>query len=270
MLRPALTRNSAIAGRTSPCPSDSTDASDFHPDQHRGAAYEDYQRLIDLGGRPSQSIKPAGPCPPPTYDAMFASYCDHCAHHWELESVRAMAELEGWKSFLTYRGTARTPAKVKSYRSHILKSLRRENISWTIELQLDRQTKLDEWREYYLYHLNRLRYMERRAGDQSQPPKTPEQKCARIYVEDRLRPVISARSVLTEMEAEHVRAEARNTTRPVRRSERLKNRSPPSLPKLPQRTCRVFKSRKKPPSSLGSQVRRRVDSLDAYRSAESL
>jgi hypothetical protein len=167
----------------------------------------------------------------------------------------------------------RTAERFESYKSHILKHFQRESISWTIELQLERQTKLDEWREYYLYHLSRLRSIERRAGDQSQPPKNRNQAWSRDLIKGRLGMVMSASTILQEMEAEHARANPqkigkRKTTRgPVRRSERLKNRPPQNTPKLPQRSGRVSKSRKKP--NAGSQTRRRLDSLDAYRSAES-
>jgi hypothetical protein len=270
--RPSLPdkNHSEIASRASPCPSDGTDSTDYHPDQHRDLAYKYYQQLIDRGGRPSQPIKPIGPCPPPTYDDMFTRYCDHCANHWDVEINRAMAELEAWTSFFRYRASARKPAKLESYKSYIHKHLRTEGFSWTIELQLERQTKLDEWREYYLYHLSRLRSAERRAGDQSQPPKTPDQRWARCLIEDRLEMFKSASAVLRKMEAELADMRKRGNGKSrgsLRRSERLKNRSPQSLPKLPQRSCRVFKSRKKP--SAGSRTPRRWDSLDAYKSAES-
>jgi hypothetical protein len=202
------------------------------------------------------------------------SYCLHCANHWEAEAGRATAELESWIKFLDYRQRMRTPSKFASYKSHILKYLREESIAWAFELQLDRQSKLDEWREYYLYHLSWLRSKERRGGDQSQPPRTDGQKWARMLIQGRLGMVLSTGMILQDMETEHSQAEARRRGKrkpargPVRRSERLKSQSPKSLPKLPQRTCRVFKSRKK--TNGGSPSRKRLDSLDAYRSATSL
>ncbi|KAF2186090.1 hypothetical protein K469DRAFT_153811 [Zopfia rhizophila CBS 207.26] len=57
-----------------------------------------------------------------------------------------------------------------------------KGIDWAVELQLDRQTKLDEWREYYIYEHRKRRALEKaldRAKRELEPAKERMRKAKR-------------------------------------------------------------------------------------------
>jgi hypothetical protein len=60
------------------------------------------------------------------------------------------------------------------YKEAVHKHRQEKGIDWTVELQLDRQTKLDEWREYYIYEHRKRRALEKeldRAKRELEPEK---------------------------------------------------------------------------------------------------
>ncbi|KAF2185940.1 hypothetical protein K469DRAFT_707616 [Zopfia rhizophila CBS 207.26] len=102
-----------------------------------------------MGGRPSREINPdPGPCP--------ASKSDIDKRYHQQFIMR-----ENSKKFNKYKEA------VHNYREE-------KGIDWAVELQLDRQTKLDEWREYYIYEHRKRRALEKaldRAKRELEPAK---------------------------------------------------------------------------------------------------
>ena len=114
-----------------------------------------YENLEGMGGRPSRKINPdPGPCPP------FKSDVDkryHVSDHWHGESIHIGDELNRWLDFRWHQFKMReNSATFSKYTAAVRKNLEQKGLDWAIELQLGRQTKLDEWREYYICeHWNR-------------------------------------------------------------------------------------------------------------------
>jgi hypothetical protein len=114
------------------------------------AVYDQYEMLKDLGGRPSREINSnPGPCPPSKSDT-DKTY--HVSDHWNGESERIGGELKRWLDFRWHQFRKRRDSKTFDlYKKTINEYQSKEGIDRVFELQLDRQTKLDEWQEYHLY-----------------------------------------------------------------------------------------------------------------------
>lgn len=101
-----------------------------------------------MGGRPSREINPdPGSCPASSSD-IDKSY--HVSDHWYREAGLIERELERWLNFRWWQFKEREDSKVFDEYKEIIHKYQ-EKKGWAVELQLGRQTKLDEWREYYIY-----------------------------------------------------------------------------------------------------------------------
>lgn len=124
-------------------------------------AYRDYEKLKGLGGRASREINPdPGPCPASKSD-MDKRY--HVSDHWHRESGLIERELKRWLDFRWHQFRMRESSKMfNRYEEAVHKYRQEKGIDWTVELQLDRQTKLEEWREYYIYERRKRRALEKK------------------------------------------------------------------------------------------------------------
>lgn len=118
-------------------------------------AYREREKLLSIGGR-SREINPdPGPCPDskPDEDKRY-----HVSDDWHEEAERTERELEQGLDFRWHQFEMRKDSKIfNKYKEAIDNHREKKGINFGVELQLDRQTKLDEWREYYLYeHRKRL------------------------------------------------------------------------------------------------------------------
>ncbi|KAF2004351.1 hypothetical protein P154DRAFT_616917 [Amniculicola lignicola CBS 123094] len=117
-------------------------------------ANKKYNELKEMGSRPSREIDPnPGPCPP------SKSYIDkgyHVRDHWGREVGRLRDETARWLDFRWHQFKMRESlVTFMKYKQAVHRYRQKKRISWAVELQLDRQTKLDEWGEYYLYELQK-------------------------------------------------------------------------------------------------------------------
>lgn len=128
---------------------------------YRSAAYDDYDTLIDMGGRPSTPINPdPGPWDPAKADDEEG----WINRHWgSIEWGRARKELQRWKAFRRFQADNRKGVeKFKDYLKWVNEFRAKRKIQWTLSLQLqwDLQTKLDEWKEYHLFFSYLIHFIE--------------------------------------------------------------------------------------------------------------
>lgn len=116
-----------------------------------------------MGGRPSAPINPdPGPCDP------WKSYIDkehHTLDHLTSESHRAWEELTRWENFCTSRQKPRrSPEAFNKYKERVHRLEQNMALEWSVQLQLqlEEQTNLDEWKEYYIYEYSKKDRLERR------------------------------------------------------------------------------------------------------------
>ncbi|KAF2178440.1 hypothetical protein K469DRAFT_803217 [Zopfia rhizophila CBS 207.26] len=123
-------------------------------------AYKDYEKLKSIGGRPSYEINPnPGPCPASKSD-IDKRY--HVSDHWHREAGRIEREMKRWLDFRWQQFKMRENSKkFNKYKEAVHNYREEKGIDWAVELQLDRQTKLDEWREYYIYKHRKRRALEK-------------------------------------------------------------------------------------------------------------
>jgi hypothetical protein len=114
------------------------------------AAYEMFRDLKDMGGRPSREVDAdPGPCPASKSNT-DEKY--HIPDHWNAESRRIKSELTRWLDFRWHQFNMRKDLKTFDlYKKNVGEHWIKNGLGGRLQLQLDRQTKLDEWREYYLY-----------------------------------------------------------------------------------------------------------------------
>ena len=127
-----------------------------------------------MGGRPSREINPdPGPCPAWKSDVQKRY---HVSDHWNGEDGRTEGELKRWLDFRWHQFKMREDwNKFNEYKDAVHKHRQAKEIDWTVELQLDRQTKLDEWREYYIYEHRKRRALEKKL-DQAMKNHEPVEK----------------------------------------------------------------------------------------------
>jgi hypothetical protein len=111
---------------------------------NRISAYDYRQLLKKMGGRPSREINPdPGPRPPWKSDREYEEY--HDSDHWRGENGQMRDEVTRWTDFRWHQYKMREhPKTFNKYKEAFFKYLQEKRIDWAIELQLDRQTKLDE------------------------------------------------------------------------------------------------------------------------------
>jgi hypothetical protein len=137
--------------------------------------YRDYNALIEMGGRPSATINPdpdPGPCDPSKSD-IDKEY--HVSDHWTGEQNRAYKELDRWENFRKYQQRVReSPDKFNKYIEEVRIYQQGDRIEWTVKLQLqpERQTKLDEWKEYYIYEHRKHRRLDKKLKRVQQLPES--------------------------------------------------------------------------------------------------
>lgn len=138
-------------------------------------AYEDYNTLIRMGGRPRHPIRPEPTCSTFTlwngivrfrdeegYNRSMPMYT-YRMQHWGGEAGRIHEELLMWKRFREYQELARQdPEKFFSYQERVKAYRKSKGIEGNVclQLQLQQQTQLDDWKEYHTYQHKKLRYIE--------------------------------------------------------------------------------------------------------------
>ena len=109
-----------------------------------------------MGGRPSAPIaSDPGPCPSSKSDV---DKLYHISDHWNSEWLRVDSELARWRNFRKHQQDVRSSlASFNSYSDNISQYAQRLGIKWVIKLQreAEQQTKLDEWKEYFIYESRR-------------------------------------------------------------------------------------------------------------------
>ncbi|MCJ1304426.1 hypothetical protein MMC08_007238 [Hypocenomyce scalaris] len=150
-------------------------------EETRAEAYEYYNKLTQAGGRPSRPIQSdPGPWDPSLGDEEL-----HGTSHWEKELRRYMNELERWENFRKYQQAIRkNPEKFRGSieRACEYQSKRGIDVHLDSQFQVEEQTMLDTWKEYYLYEHRKLGPLEaslERALKELGPAKV-ELKAARL------------------------------------------------------------------------------------------
>ncbi|KAF2191255.1 hypothetical protein K469DRAFT_367718 [Zopfia rhizophila CBS 207.26] len=154
-----------------------------------------------MGGRPSREINPdPGPCPASKSDIDKRYYI---SDHWHREAGQIEREMKRWLDFRWQQFKMRENSKkFNKYKEAVHNYREEKGIDWAVELQLDRQTKLDEWREYYIYEHRKRRALEKaldRAKRELKPAKERMRKAKRN------RSVGVPETVLSKRAAEMVR-----------------------------------------------------------------
>ena len=132
--------------------------------------YEQYSCLVQMGGRPSAQIQ----TDPGPWDPSGADEHLHVAAHWQWQWHQTYNELERWKAFRKYQESKRRSVEVfAKYKATLHTHQVQKDIPWslTIELDMERQSKVDTWKEYYLYEHRKLEGLEKRFQYLDQLPK---------------------------------------------------------------------------------------------------
>lgn len=242
---------------------------------NKAELYEGFETFKATGGRPSREIDDdPGHCPTPTREnTSLDGECYHCYDHWANQCCRFYPEWNAWEGFLDFRTKWRAPDKFAQYKESTLRHMQEQGISWNIELEPGRQTKLDEWREFHIYWLGRkVGYCRKRQAKAQQeldrlaklPPEEVAEEArdrtadARSWEDYWRRAARDVARLLPWIEGEfpkiqeELAAASLEQARQKRRrgagtrwSGRLREELPPVLPMLPVRPTRVFKSRRR-------------------------
>jgi hypothetical protein len=151
----------------------------------KARTYGYYNRLLLLGGRPSAEIQPD----PGVWDPSIGGDKElHVLHHWWQEGGRCYAELCRWEKFIEYQKSVRKD--LETFLKYV------DDVSWYqqrrgieeslhphLELQPDRQTKLNEWKEYYLYEHRKLGPLEREVRRTQLALKSAQERLAAARTE---------------------------------------------------------------------------------------
>ncbi|KAF2834207.1 hypothetical protein M501DRAFT_990484 [Patellaria atrata CBS 101060] len=173
-----------ISPRRSPTPSDApstpvtagAELTEEELIEHtRYSAYENYKDLKNVGGRPPREINPdPGPCPPWKSD-IDKRY--HAPDHWNGELWRTRDELTLWLDFRWHQFKKREDSKIfNKYKEAVHRYQQEKGTDWVVELQLNRQTKLDEWREYYIYEYRKRDTLEKELSRAKRELETAEER----------------------------------------------------------------------------------------------
>jgi len=125
--------------------------------------YQVVSELKDLGGRPSAAVNPD---PDRQSD----------------EAERVFTELQRWRWFRYRQRRVRASLeRFERYTDDVLRYAQEEKIEWTVNLQLDleQQTKLDEWKEYYIFEGRIRRYLVKNLEQILQKPDA-ERSCYKL------------------------------------------------------------------------------------------
>ncbi len=101
-----------------------------------------------MGGRPSGPIQ----SDPGTWDPARTDEELHELNHWTLEGMRTYNDLTRWQEFRDFQqAVRRRPQQFQKYKNMLQELRESENVSANLQLQLEQQTKWDDWWEYYHY-----------------------------------------------------------------------------------------------------------------------
>lgn len=98
----------------------------------------------------------------------------HVLHHWGQQACRVQDELARWEKFRKYQQWKRqTTQSFDEYKASLDKDQKKTGVHWmlTLDQEIEKQTKLDEWKEYYLYEHRKLRFLERKLERVQQLPE---------------------------------------------------------------------------------------------------
>ena len=115
-----------------------------------------------MGGRPSAPIK----TDPGLWNPSVTDEELHVSHHWVTEWRRTHSELERWNHFRRYQEfTRRNTDEFDRYSLGVLLYCQEQKgipSNLKLERERERQTKLYEWKEYYIYEHEKLNGLERK------------------------------------------------------------------------------------------------------------
>jgi len=152
-----------------------TPSIDHYVERLRAEVYQQYDGLFRMGGRSSAPIQ----TDPGVWNPAVTDERLHISHHWVTEWRRTHSELERWKHFRRYQELKRrnTDEFDRYSLGILLYCQEQKDIQWNLKLEREpeRQTKLDEWKEYYIYEHEKLKWLERKLQRVHQLPK--EQQC---------------------------------------------------------------------------------------------
>ena len=129
-----------------------------------------------MGGRPSREIT-TDPDLYPT-SGLEEDEDHRIRNYWYSESERHRHEIDRWLDFRWDQYTLRKdPKTFNRLGKSALKYLRDKGMDWSVEFKLDRQTKLDEWKEYYIFELGDRPALERKVERAEQEMKRVSELC---------------------------------------------------------------------------------------------
>ncbi|KAI9840160.1 MAG: hypothetical protein M1837_001873 [Sclerophora amabilis] len=148
----------------------------------RNDAYEAYDSLIQMGGRPTQPINPN----PRVWDPARTSEDNHVRDHWTSEARRCYDELEAWEKFRRFQTTNRQKG-FPAYHQAVSEYRQTNGIGGSVQLHLqpEEQTKLDEWKEYQFYERFKLDIRKKAVDEILRLPASQQKQNGDLFVANR-------------------------------------------------------------------------------------
>jgi hypothetical protein len=116
----------------------------------KNICYERSLQLSRLGGRPTHDL--ADDYDPHPASNLEAEQRYHVSDHWGRKVERAEMELDRWMQFRWHQFKAqRNLAERTRYIQAVHSYKEEQGLVWVSELSISRQTKVDEWKEYFIY-----------------------------------------------------------------------------------------------------------------------
>lgn len=136
-------------------------------DDMRNDALDYYNRLLELGGRSRAPVN-LDPGPWIPSDGTARNQQEHEDLHWQKERGCILDDFLEFRSFKEYQQQKRcTPGVFETYRNHLddLNLRRRVGLDLTLHQDPTQQSDVTEWKEYLLYHLERVETAEVRLAE---------------------------------------------------------------------------------------------------------
>ena len=172
-------------------------------EETRQAAFEEHQRLIDIGGRPACAVQPLPPCPD------WKSEIDkeyHESDHWNGQLNRVRTGIDYWEKFRKKQRAFRwTSAHFERYLRRVDEVLKEDGIQWTISLQprWEDQNKLEEWKEFYLFLSQTRKSYEKKAAEANERGDWSDAQFGLFHARDYARYLSWVEAELPKVAEEH-------------------------------------------------------------------
>jgi hypothetical protein len=151
-----------------------------------------YNDLISMGGRPTAPINhDPGFCDPSKSDK-DKEY--HLRDHWARQERRINEEHQRWMTFREYQERVRDPSLFEEYIQSVREFMCDARIEWCVQLHPEQQTKLDEWKEFFIHERRRYRHYEQKLKrTQDLPDSQRDRNSLRVTMSNlkQLRPVLT-------------------------------------------------------------------------------